>query len=142
MAGQRGDMQVFLGAFDVSEDVQADTAGRFLNQLGSRWGLLLDSTQDSSRTAIYSDDGWSVRIPYRFRFEEGTVPGEAEFILLSQNENTSELVHRFSWVLIGTGMMDESPLGWPANASGAEREPLPEQATKSDSSAEDDVSIP
>lgn len=141
IAGQRGDMETFQQGFDVPADVPPDSAGRFLNGLRTRWGLLLDITQDSSRRAVYSDDGWAVRIPYRFRFEEGTVPGEAEFILVRRTDTTSELIHRFAWVLVGSGQ-GEAPLVWPPSAGDVDREPLPEQPAESDGTPVEDGTTP
>ena len=135
-AGQRGDIEAFRRCFDVPCDVADITVARFMSSLHARWGLLQSITQDTTRDAVYSDDGWSVRIPYRFRFEEGTVPGEAEFILSRRTATTSELVHRFGWVVIGTGP-GESPLGWPPDALDIDRAPLPDQV---DESTDDDTS--
>ena len=64
------------------------------------------------------------------------MPGEAEFILSRRTATTSELVHRFGWVVIGTGP-GESPLGWPPDALDIDRAPLPDQV---DESTDDDAS--
>jgi len=125
VAGQHGDIQAFSEAFIPPPHPVEGGSARFLDALRSQWGLLADVEQDDSREALYSDDGWAVRIPYRFRFEGGTVSGEAEFVLVQRTDSGSQFVHRFAWVLVGAGTSDEPVLGWPPVAAEVQREPLP-----------------
>jgi hypothetical protein len=95
-------------------------AAAFIASLQSRWGGLKEIVQDDTRVAVFSDNGWSVRVPYFFEFERATVPGEADFMLLSKSENGGQIVCRFAWVIIG----DTDPEAWPPDAASEDRTPL------------------
>ena len=139
VAGQHGDVQAFEAAFTTTQDVPHELAGRFLNKVQSRWGMLNEVTQDQSREAVYSDDESAVRIPYWFRFERGTIPGEAEFILNHRSDEGVEFVYRFAWVLIGTGQEHEAAVGWPPELAQLQRDPLPALGSETADVPQEDV---
>lgn len=122
-AGMAGDMEGFKNGFSPS--VVAATpemdAGRFLATLRGDYGLLESVRQDTTREPVYAADGWSVRVPYVFEFQYGTVPGEANFVMMGPGPNGNQMVFRFSWVLVG----DDPPTAWPSAAADEERDPLP-----------------
>ena len=122
-AGMAGDMEGFNEGFAPS--VVAATpemeSGRFLATLRGDYGLLESVSQDSSREPVYAPDGWSVRVPYIFEFQYGSVPGEAEFVMLEPGPDGNQMVLRFSWVLVG----DDPVVAWPPAAADEERDPLP-----------------
>ncbi|MCH2149395.1 MAG: DUF4190 domain-containing protein [Phycisphaerales bacterium] len=135
VAGQRGDVQGFEAGFTQTQDVPVESIGRFLNELHSRWGLLEEVTQDQSREAVYRDDESAVRIPYRFSFEGGIIPGEAEFVLNRRSDAGFEFVYRFAWVRIGTDEAQEAAVGWPPTLAEQQREPLPPRTRETDATS-------
>jgi len=121
-AGMDGDIPGFQDGFIKGDEAETgEDAARFLSTLRTRWGDLVGSHQDDSRQAVYSDNGWSVRVPYIFEFPGQSVPGEAEFVVVAETGTGSELVARFAWVQIG----GDDPVAWPPSAASVERTPLP-----------------
>ncbi|MDG2201785.1 MAG: DUF4190 domain-containing protein [Phycisphaerales bacterium] len=121
-SGMAGDIPGFEAAFikGAGGETEEDAA-RFLATIRTRWGEVVGVTQDASREAVFSDDHFSVRVPYIFEFTGHLVPGEAEFVVLAKTGAGRELMNRFAWVLIGV----DDPVAWPPSAVSEERIPLP-----------------
>ena len=124
-SGMTGDIPGFEAAFiKGTGDETEEDAARFLATIRTRWGELVGVTQDASRDAVFSDDGFAVRVPYIFEFPGQLVPGEAEFVVVAKTAAGSELMNRFAWVLVG----DDDPVAWPPSAASEERTPLPSRS--------------
>jgi hypothetical protein len=104
----------FLGPVDESTGIEA---ARFIATLRDRWGPLESIRQDDSRMPEFSDNGWSVRMAYIFKFQKESVPGEAEFCVFSETDSGMGFAARFGWVMIGT----DDPVTWPPSAASQER---------------------
>ena len=136
-AGMAGDMEGFRDGFlpsVVAETPEMD-AGRFLASLRQRWGELETIRQDDARLPVYAPDGWSVRVPYIFEFQQESVPGEARFVMVEPGPEGRELVLRFSWVLVGT----DPVAAWPPSVADEEREQLPERSPAGQETSEPDA---
>lgn len=136
-AGMAGDMAGFRDGFapSVVAATPDEDAGRFLASLRQRWGELETIRQDDTRTPVYAPDGWSVRVPYVFEFQQEAVPGEARFVMVEPGPEGNQLVLRFSWVLVGA----DPVVAWPPSAADEERAPLPTRSSAEQETAEPDA---
>ena len=110
-AGQAGDIQTFMSAFNDGTAAEAST---FLQSLGNRYGTLVSIVQDPDGEALWTADGGAISVPYRFQFSQQLISGAAKCVLLDHEDDggVPEIVLRFEWVRIG----EEPVLVFPATA--------------------------
>ncbi|MCH2153794.1 MAG: DUF4190 domain-containing protein [Phycisphaerales bacterium] len=110
-AGQAGDIQGFMDAFEGGTAAEAST---FLQSLGTRYGTLVSIMQDPDGEAVWTADGGAIQLPYQLQFSQNLVSGTAEYVLLDRKPEGGipSVVMRFSWIRIG----EDPVLVFPATA--------------------------